>query len=243
MNAIQVLFAKAHYQKLEERCLERLFATRFKGKSLLDIGCGQGKYLRLLNVHCSRITGVDANPMQVDALRQEGFEVYLPEELPVRKYEILLMSHVVEHLSAKDLVAFMDRYLPMLEDDGRLVVITPMPGIRFWHDYTHVRPYTPQSLGMMFGILGGPAAFRPQIGMALEEIWFFRDSWRVRNNRYYFPLPPEGVGEGTIYFRRLIVVANAVLAGLHAISGGRLGKLTSWMGVYRCADIVESPQV
>ncbi|THF64143.1 class I SAM-dependent methyltransferase [Pseudothauera rhizosphaerae] len=240
MNAVQALLAKTHYQRLEERCLERLFATRFNGKSLLDIGCGQGKYLRLLSVYCPRLTGVDANPEQVDALRQEGFGVSLPEELSLRKYDILLMSHIVEHLSAKDLVAFMDKYLPMLEDDGRLIVITPMPGIRFWHDYTHVRPYTPQSLGMMFGILGGPVAFRPRIKMVLEEAWFFRDSWRLRNNRYYFPPPPGDAGSGARHFRCLILIVNVVLAGLHVISGGRLGKLASWMGVYRRTDIAES---
>lgn len=232
MSVAQRLLAQAHYQRLEEKRLAHLFATRFKGKSLLDIGCGQGKYLRLLARDCSCMTGVDANPDQVAALRQEGFDVFTPEELPAGKYDLLLMSHIVEHMTAGDLVQFMDRYLPMLNEGGKLILITPLPGIRFWHDYTHVRPYTPQSIGMMFGILGGPVAFRPKIKMSLEDIWFFRDSWRIRNHRLYYPSSDRS-GLGARGMQRLISLFNIACAGLHIFSGGRLGVLSSWAGIYQ----------
>jgi SAM-dependent methyltransferase len=215
------LFARTHYQRLEERHMAKLFDTRFKGKSVLDIGCGHGKYLRLLHGRCSLVVGVDANSVQVEELRREGHEVFPPEELPERQYDILLMSHVIEHMPPETLLAFMDRYLPMLKDDGRLIVITPLPGMRFWFDFTHIRPYTPQSLGMMFGILDGPAALKLKTRLSLEDIWFFRDSWRCRMNRRYY-------GDG-------ILLANALLAGLHVASGGRLGALASWLGIYKRA--------
>lgn len=234
MGTAQALLQRTHYQQLEEKRLLQIFASRFKDKRVLDIGCGQGKYLRLLSAHCAQMTGVDINPLQVDGLRQQGFDVFTPGDLPARKYDVLLMSHIVEHMAADDLVAFMDHYLPMLEDDGVLVLLTPMPGLRFWHDYTHVRPYTPQSLGMMFGILGGPVAFKSRNPMRLEDIWFFRDSWRIRNDRLYYPCthsPRPGAAEKL--HRWLITAANIVLAGLHDVSGGRLGALASWAGIYR----------
>ena len=166
------------------------------------------------------------NPQQVESLRGEGYEVYLPEDLPGKEYDILLMAHVIEHMSPEALVNFMDHYLPMLKEDGRLIILTPMPGVRFWHDFTHIRPYTPQSLGMMFGIINGPASLRISKRLVLENIRFFRDRWCTRANRHYYPL------NGSI-LEMIILIVNILLAGLHAISGGRLGALASWLGIYK----------
>lgn len=206
---------------------------KLRGKSLLDVGCGQGRYLHLLKGYCTRIKGIDANPDQVENLRNEGFDVSLPGELLQQKYDILLMSHIVEHLSAQELVTFIDKYLPLLEDDGYLIILTPLPGIRFWHDYTHIRPYTPQSFGMLFGIIGAPAAFRSRKKMNLEEIHFFRDSWRIRNNKHYFPFQTGSESISTKIFRNLVFAINVVFAQIYVSSHGRAGTLASWMGIYR----------
>ncbi|HRQ56054.1 MAG TPA: methyltransferase domain-containing protein [Azoarcus taiwanensis] len=229
------LWAKAHYQRREERQLVRMFETRFLGRSCLDVGCGEGRYLRMLSGLCSRMVGIDENPDQIGALRREGFEVFHSSEFIPGKYDLILVSHVVEHLSAQELVGFMEKYVPMLQEQGRLIVITPFPGIRFWHDWTHVRPYTPQSLGMLFGILGGPAAYRAKVAMELEDIWFFRDCWRIRNSRGYFSLDSSAhpIGRG---FRQVVQTLNTFFACLYLVSGGRAGGLASWMGVYRQAD-------
>ncbi|MDR3054343.1 MAG: class I SAM-dependent methyltransferase [Zoogloeaceae bacterium] len=230
MNQIQKLFSHTHYQKLEEKYLSHLFDSPFKGKSVLDIGCGDGKYLRLLRESCSSLTGVDMNPQQVEDLCRDGYEVFLPDTLPgERKYDILLMSHIIEHMQAEALVNFMDHYLPMLKEDGRLIIITPMPGTRFWYDFTHIRPYTPQSLGMMFGIINAPASLRMSNRLILEDIRFFRDRWCTRTNRHYYPLN-GGIRE------TMILMVNILLAGLFAISGGRLGTLASWLGTYKHRD-------
>jgi len=233
MSKIKNLFNQAHYQKFEEEKLKTLFKTKFQGKSLLDIGCGQGRYLRLLQEYCTKIKGIDANPDQVKNLLNEGFDASLPNEPLQQKYDVLLMSHIVEHLSAQELVAFIDKYLPSLEDDGYLIILTPLPGIRFWHDYTHIRPYTPQSLGMLFGIIGAPAAFRSKNKMNLEEIHFFRDSWRIRNNKYYFPFHTDNESIFTKTFRNMIFATNVIFAKIYILSNGKAGTLASWMGIYR----------
>lgn len=235
MKNYSALFAKAHYQRLEELFLERQFATQFKGKRVLDIGCGEGKYLRLLSPYCETITGVDANPEQVKKLKGAGFDAHLPNELAPAKYDVLLMSHIVEHMAPPDLVAFLNCYLPMLHDDGRLIIMTPLPGLRFWHDFTHVRPYTPQSFGMMFGILGGPAAFHPHIRMDLQDIRFFRDSWRIRHQRYYYPTPSlqHANSWAPKLIAKSITLVNALLARVFVASHGRLGVLASWAGIYK----------
>lgn len=233
MGLTQNLLSKAHYQKFEEKYLERLFKAEFSGKSLLDIGCGQGRYLRLLAPYCAKNSGIDVNPEQVQKLQNEGFDVHLPGDLHPQKYDVILMSHIVEHLPPKELVAFIDDYLPLLKSDGHLIILTPMPGIRFWHDYTHIRPYTPQSIGMLFGILGAPAAFRSKVKMKLVTIHFFRDSWRIRNSRFYFSSHPPKENTAARLIRTLLFKTNIALAILYLFSNGRLGTLASWMGIYQ----------
>lgn len=233
MGTIQSLFNKAHYQKFEEKHLKHLFKQTLSGKSLLDIGCGQGRYLHLLQPYCTKISGIDVNPEQVQKLRSEGFDVYLPDALPQQKYDVILMSHIVEHLSAKELVDFLDTYLSYLKNDGYLIILTPMPGIRFWHDYTHIRPYTPQSFGMLFGIINAPAAFRTNIKMQLNDIYFFNDSWRIRNNRSYFKLPGMKTTITEKITQKLITIFNIFGAGIHILSNGRIGTSASWMGIYK----------
>jgi hypothetical protein len=109
-------------------------------------------------------------------------------------------------------------------------VITPLLGKRFYYDPTHVRPYYPQSLRMLTGGLDTPAAFRARTTLALEDVYFFKDSWRLREARTFYPVPPfPGLG-----FRRAFVSGvNHCLAWLHYLSGGRLGVKASWLGSYR----------
>lgn len=233
MPFFQKILRNAHYQKFEEKRLKYLFRSQFNDKSLLDIGCGQGRNLELLRPYCSKISGIDINPEQIQALKNKGFDVFLPNELPDEKYDILLMSHVVEHLSTTDLIRFIENYLPLLKEDGHLIILTPMPGIRFWHDYTHVRPYTPQSFGMLFGIINAPAEFSIKIKMQLDDIYFFKDSWRIRNNRSYFRFPNKKTNIATSIPQKLIAFLNILGAGLHIISNGYFGTLVSWMGIYK----------
>jgi len=182
----------------------------------------------LLRQRGYHITGVDTNAEQVAALCAQGRRVFTPDALPDgERHDYILMSHVIEHMTPDELVACMDRYLPFLKDDGRLIIITPFPGERFWHDFTHVRPYLPQSVRMAFGGIIAPSSGRTAHRMELEEIFFFKDSWRVRNCRAFYPFSATS---GLI--RKALWLCNVFLAFLHQVSGGRLGVTASWLGVY-----------
>jgi SAM-dependent methyltransferase len=229
-SVFESLLANAHYQKLEEKRLNTLFRGRFRHKRVLDLGCGHGKYLRLLRELGCPATGVDVNPDQVADLDRQGYRVFLPEDLPGNeRYDVILMAHIIEHLAPEALRDFMDRHLSLLEEDGRLIILTPLPGARFYHDCTHIRPYTPQSVWMLFGGLNTPAAWRARDSFMLEDIYFFRDGWRLREQRSYYPVP------GARAAKNAVLAANVFLAALHALSRGRLGAAASWLGVYRRA--------
>ncbi len=229
MNILQ----RTHYQVLEELCLKKVLSQLLKHsteKDVLDVGCGHGKYLRLLQKMQCNPVGVDINPKQIQALTEEGFTVYTNDNLPKDKsYDIILMAHIIEHLHPHELTEFLNTYLPLLKEHGKLIVITPVLGARFYYDSTHIRPYYPQSLWMMMGDLNTPLAYRSNYSMSLEDIYFFKDSWRLREWRSFYPTPPY---KGQAFLKEVCRLCNLGLAYLHYFSGGRLGTTASWLGIY-----------
>lgn len=224
---MNTILAKAHYRNFERKKLAEIFQTRFRGKSVLDIGYGQGSNFPLLEAAGCAISGVDANAEQVLALQAQGKDVYVCDALPDRTYDVLLMSHVIEHIAPEKLVPFMNLYLKQLRPGGKLVVLTPVPGERFWHDFTHVRPYLPQSLWMLIGGLDTAASSRANHRMHLEDVWFFKDSFRTRKTRAYYQVP--GVPD---VLKHINVAWNTLMAALYLGTNGRLGVSASWMGIY-----------
>lgn len=65
------ILSRAHYQYFEYQKMQKICRS-FRGKRILDVGCGNGKYLTLFAAQGCSVTGVDANPSQVKDLRQRA---------------------------------------------------------------------------------------------------------------------------------------------------------------------------
>lgn len=218
----------SHYRDIESIHLAHLFSSRFAGSSVLDVGCGKGGNFPLLKAAGCSITGIDANPRQVEELREQGFDVHDISFTPEKEsQDVILVSHVIEHMCPEELRSFMDRYIAALKPGGKLVIITPVAGERFWYDCTHVRPYYPQSLRMMFGGLDTAISGTSRWRMVLEDIWFFRDPFRLRMCRAFYPCASPGILE-----RSCLSFVNRTFNSLFRISRGRVGRIASWLGIY-----------
>ena len=72
-------------------------------RSLLEVGCGSGTFLRSLKGGIDRLAGIDPNPDDVEALRAEGFEVVLgkAEALPFQngEFDVVVFSFTPHHMS------------------------------------------------------------------------------------------------------------------------------------------------
>jgi 2-polyprenyl-3-methyl-5-hydroxy-6-metoxy-1,4-benzoquinol methylase len=110
---------------------------------VLDVGCGIGRCLDFVR---PRGVGVDPNAAAIAVCRENGHEAYTPEEFaivaqsakPVRQFDTLLCSHVLEHLDEPTGVDLIRQYLPHIVSGGRVMLITPQErGQR--SDETHVR--------------------------------------------------------------------------------------------------------
>ena len=225
----------AHYQALEYERVAALFADLAASKAgrlrVLDYGCGQGRYLDCFASLGFDVTGVDANAAYVAEARARGHAAYGSDELfgaASEPFDVLFLSHVIEHLAPEPLIDLIPRLCALLVGDGRLVVVTPTPGERFFHDFSHVRPYLPQSIRHAFGQTGAPISFGQKGLIELIDIHFFRDPYRTRLWRTFY------VGTG---FRRSLVSAiNATFDGVWRASGGRIGVVASWLGVYKLIE-------
>jgi SAM-dependent methyltransferase len=107
----------------------------------LDVGCGRGRHLLHLG---GNGVGVDHNVDLVAVCRLRGLEAYSPDEFarsprnePVL-FDSILVSHVVEHMSEREAVALLKKYVHTLKPEGRLVLITPQEK-GYASDPTHMR--------------------------------------------------------------------------------------------------------
>ena len=98
------------------------------GLNFLDVGCGMGGYMVAAKVLGMSVLGFEpsANHGKI-ATAKLGLEVindyFAPDKVSDRKFDIVLLSHVIEHIYApKDFVA---QILSVLKPGGILVMVTP----------------------------------------------------------------------------------------------------------------------
>jgi SAM-dependent methyltransferase len=97
------------------------------GARVLELGFGSGQQLRRMKALGWTVTGVDIDPVVVDAARAKGLDAHLgqlaEQRFPEASFDAIYMSHVIEHVhSPVDLLAECYR---ILKPGGRLVALTP----------------------------------------------------------------------------------------------------------------------
>jgi len=98
-------------------------------KVYLDFGCGSGQALvRVRDQHKNwDLYGFDNNETACARARELGFKIYcgdiLKAELPDNFFDIINMSHVIEHLP--DPTAALTKISRLLKDGGTIIISTP----------------------------------------------------------------------------------------------------------------------
>jgi len=95
---------------------------------VLDVGCGEGSFLRKIHGHIREAIGIDTNPAAVKRAKCEGLEVNLADLYTFSKqhnesFDTVCCFHVVEHLSK--VIPFLRAAIDCLKDNGRLVLSVP----------------------------------------------------------------------------------------------------------------------
>ena len=150
-----------HFRGTRDEIKERLkiyipFLKKVKGPTgdapILDVGCGRGEWLELLQDEGLNGQGIDINRVMVGQCRERGFEAmeadviaYL-HSLPDASMGAITGFHIIEHLSFKTLITLFDETLRVLRPGGVAIFETPNPqnilvgSCNFYFDPTHRNP-------------------------------------------------------------------------------------------------------
>jgi SAM-dependent methyltransferase len=107
----------------------------------LDVGCGIGRNLKNLR---GLGVGVEPNEHAVQVARSRGFVAYTPDDFYASEYahpgifDALLLSHVVEHMSAEVASSLVNNYREFVRPGGQVIFETPQE-VGYRSDSTHVR--------------------------------------------------------------------------------------------------------
>ena len=145
----------------DEQIREKLqaYVPLFAGATdVLDIGCGRGEFLALLEAAGVSARGVDANRDMVSTARQHGLDVvesdalaYL-ESLADASLGGVMAAQVVEHLEPAYLIRLLATAYPKLRPGAPIVVETINPACwlaffsSYLRDFTHAQPIHPETL-------------------------------------------------------------------------------------------------
>ncbi len=107
--------------------LHRLLSEKYS--DICDIGCGNGSMAAALSNFGHRVTGVEVDLHAAEQAMQRGVQLFqgtaerLPEAVSNKKFDMVLMSHVLEHTI--DPVAAVRNATQLLRSGGRFVCEVP----------------------------------------------------------------------------------------------------------------------
>jgi SAM-dependent methyltransferase len=163
-------------ETIESRQAEYLDYFFDRGE-VLDIGCGRGEFLALLNERRIPARGVDLDEDMIARCREQGLvadcadAIDFLEAQPDGHFGGVFASQVVEHLSTDYLVALLDAIARKTTSQAVLILETlnpeslPVLTRWFWLDPTHVRLVHPETLQY----------FIEQAGFAVKSVQFRRE--------------------------------------------------------------------
>ena len=120
------LYAKSeHLLGIEEatEALHNLYRSELEEKNvktLLDIGCGRGGFMKMMQQEGVTCKGIDQSALMVEACKQDGLDV---EQVAVKdvagKYDaIVCIFDVINFMDKDELLDFLDGVASKLNDEG-----------------------------------------------------------------------------------------------------------------------------
>lgn len=201
----------------------KYFNKHKKECQVLDVGCGYGKKLIALHQTGYQVLGVDVNPYIVEANQKQDLACITVEDFfqLTEEFDVILMSHIIEHFNPTDLKDFMDAYLDRLKVGGYLIIATPLLTDYFYDDFDHIKPYSPVAIMNVFGKTAFQVQYYSRNKLSLTDLKF-----RKRHYKFTF-VRGKYVRSATTKFYQVIEFISTLLC---LVSLGFLAKKMAGLG-------------
>ena len=107
----------------------RLFKKELSGKSILEVGCGNGLFLASVAklLPHKELVGIDISAPVLPG-EQDGISFILADIIDFaldEKFDVVYSEHVIEHIAPADLAAHLNSVTKVLKEDGTLIICAP----------------------------------------------------------------------------------------------------------------------
>ena len=140
---------------------------------ILEIGCGNGWAISYKEPKVHYIA-IDYSSVYKKDLESNGITFYEADvsveklTLADKSVDLIILNHIIEHISQIDF--FVRELKRVLKKNGLVYIRTPdIEKVKwvFWHDYTHIRPFSTSSLGHLMSSFGFKQKFLLQSNHSL----------------------------------------------------------------------------
>lgn len=98
-----------------------------KGSNILDVGCGQGDFLKVASKYFEHCCGIEPSSISyANRFKEKNIEYindYFNTDLLLPKYEVIVSFQVLEHIV--DVIGFVKAFYKYMKDDGIGVINVP----------------------------------------------------------------------------------------------------------------------
>jgi len=212
----------------ESRNIENLLQHVNRGSRVLDVGCGYGEKIHLLNkLGFYNIMGIEKNQNIVKISQSKGLDIIHSDDFDRicsnEQFDLIMFSHIIEHFNYNDLLPFMESYLSLSKNGSLVLIVSPIMSAFFYDDFDHVKPYHPAGIAHVFSGGGRQVQFYSRYKLILKDIYFRRMPF------HFFRYSRHNYLGNYNYF---IIGINLIASILFRISGSRIGRVTGWSGLY-----------
>ncbi|MCU7836168.1 MAG: methyltransferase domain-containing protein [gamma proteobacterium symbiont of Taylorina sp.] len=150
------------YLPLIEKVMDKISSTTENDIKntidVLDLGCGRGEWLQLLNEQHWQTAGIDNNKIMVQDCQNLGLNVHIADvhqylkQQPSESVCVISSFHLIEHIPFAHLLSLFEESIRILKPGGLILFETPNPenilvgSHTFYHDPTHTNPLTPTAM-------------------------------------------------------------------------------------------------
>lgn len=96
--------------------------NKIKNKSLLDFGCGKGKFIKLAKKNTKNIAGLEISKQLVNYLSKK-FKIYEDINQIDQKFDIITLFHVLEHIPNQ--IETLKKLKNLINKNGKLIIEVP----------------------------------------------------------------------------------------------------------------------